>query len=63
MPLDLKLFEAEFLPVLTRSVQWHLEAHREAGRTATFSVRKAQRPRLVPSLREVETPEMSPLQN
>ena len=63
MPLDLGLFVAEFLPVLTRSVQWHIQAHREAARPSAFSVRNAQRPRLVSSLREVETAELSPLQD
>ena len=62
MPVDLSLFAAEFLPVLTRSVQWHVQAHREITRPVAFSIRK-QRPQLVPSLHEVETAEMTPLQN
>ncbi|HEU5403925.1 MAG TPA: MraY family glycosyltransferase [Terriglobales bacterium] len=63
MPIDLSLFAAEFLPVLTRMVQWHLEAHREATRPLAFSIRKSQRPQLVASLREIDSAKMTPLQN
>lgn len=63
MPIDLALFASEFLPVLTRSVQWHVQAHREAARPAAFSIRKTQRPQLVPSLHEVDATQMTPLQN
>jgi hypothetical protein len=63
IPIDLSLFVSEFLPVLTRSVQWYVQAHREATRPLTFSVRNLQRPRLVPSLREVDATQMTSLQN
>jgi UDP-GlcNAc:undecaprenyl-phosphate GlcNAc-1-phosphate transferase len=63
LPIDLSLFISEFLPALTRSVHWHIQAHRDAVGTGTFSVPNAQRPRLVHSLREVEAAKMTPLQN
>jgi UDP-GlcNAc:undecaprenyl-phosphate GlcNAc-1-phosphate transferase len=63
MPVDLRLFASEFLPVLTRSVLWHVQAHREAARAPGFPIRKAPRPRLVPSLHEAEPANMTPLQN
>ncbi len=63
MPIDLRRFDSEFIPALTRSVQWHVQVHREAVRTPGFPIRKAQRPQLVRSLHEVETANMTPLQN
>ncbi|MGE5112941.1 MAG: MraY family glycosyltransferase [Acidobacteriaceae bacterium] len=55
IPLDLTLFSAEFLPVLTRSVQWHVHEYRQTGIASTRTVqRKAPGPRLVPVLRESE---------
>lgn len=63
MPIDLSLFISEFLPVLTQSVQWYVQTHREATRTPAFSVAKTQRPWLVHSLRDVEAVNITPLQN
>ena len=55
IPLDLALFSTEFLPVLTRSVQWHVLAYRQTGIASMRIVQwKAMRPRLVPVLREIE---------
>ncbi len=63
LPIDLGLFASEFLPVITRSVQWHVQAHREAVRTPGFAIRNVQRPRLAPSLHDLEMAQMAPLQN
>jgi UDP-GlcNAc:undecaprenyl-phosphate/decaprenyl-phosphate GlcNAc-1-phosphate transferase len=63
MPIDVGLFAAEFLPALTRSVQWHLEAHREATLGRGFPAQKRQRPRLVAALHQIDPAEIAPLQN
>jgi len=64
IPIDISLFVSEFLPVLTRTVQWSIHLHREdATRPASFARRNTQRPRLVSSMREMDTGKMAPLQN
>lgn len=47
IPIDLQLFSAEFLPVLTRQVIWHLRRHFE---TEAAVLRRTRRPVLVSSL-------------
>jgi UDP-GlcNAc:undecaprenyl-phosphate GlcNAc-1-phosphate transferase len=63
IPIDFGLLAAEFLPVLTRSVQWHVEANRENSLSANFAVQRVQRPRLVPTLQNIDTAEVTLLQD